>query len=161
MPAGSTYSTIATYTASGSPTSYTFSSIPSTYTDLVLVASGTNTSSMLVQFNGDTGSNYSYTYLWSQSGAASGRGSNAAFCYVGEWGSTTGATTIINFNSYASTSVNKTVMSRNSDGFTTNGSVGAYISLWRNTAAINAIKIYGASSFGTGTVLTLYGIAAA
>ena len=62
-----TYDPIATTTISGSSTNtYTFSSIPSTYTDLVLAFAnfqGTTNYSFALRFNGDSGSNYSYTVL--------------------------------------------------------------------------------------------------
>ena len=66
MPA--TYDKIATYTLPSATSSYTFTSIPSTYTDLVLVVSarmtgGGGASAIQLQFNGDTGSNYSITTL--------------------------------------------------------------------------------------------------
>lgn len=61
-----TYEPIATTTASGSSSSITFSSISSAYTDLVLVANASVTSgsdTAILRFNGDTGSNYSRTFL--------------------------------------------------------------------------------------------------
>jgi len=69
MAAGSTYTPIATTTLGSTTASYTFSSIPSTYTDLVLVVIGeayftsTNYINTGVQFNSDTGSNYAAHYL--------------------------------------------------------------------------------------------------
>jgi hypothetical protein len=82
MPA--TYEPIATYTASGSPTSYTFSSIPATYTDLYialnLTSSGDNAGGFQWRYNGDTGSNYSWTYFGGNgSSAFSGRNSSQTF----------------------------------------------------------------------------------
>jgi len=73
MAAGSTYTPIATTTLGSSATSYTFTSIPSTYTDLVIVAQikGDTTTYLNLRFNGDTGSNYSRTTL-------SGNGSTAS-----------------------------------------------------------------------------------
>jgi hypothetical protein len=43
MPAGNTYEAIATQTLGSAAASVTFSSIPGTYTDLVLVVAGTLT----------------------------------------------------------------------------------------------------------------------
>ena len=69
---------IAKYTVSGSSTTtYTFSSIPNSYTDLILVGSiATVTGSDTVAFrvNGDTTTNYSRTYMYGDgTTAASGR----------------------------------------------------------------------------------------
>ena len=71
MAAGATYVPLASTTLSSDTGSVTFSSISSSYTDLVIImsvqgntggtAQGSNTN--FLRFNGDTASNYSYTYL--------------------------------------------------------------------------------------------------
>ena len=166
MAAGSTYTPIATTTASAA-SSYTFSSIPSTYTDLILVVTaknsnaGTSANNWRFQFNGDTGSNYSDTFLTGNgSSASSSRDSSQAEIYWGasNQASNSDSVSIAHIMNYANTTTYKTMIARgNSAEAFTCASVG----LWRSTAAINSIKIYsgGASTF-TGT-LTLYGIAAA
>ena len=67
MAAGATYEPIATTTLGSAANAITFSSIPSTYTDLRLVgtflAPDADYSDINVQFNNDTGANYSYTLL--------------------------------------------------------------------------------------------------
>ena len=71
----STYTAIATQTASGSTTALTFSSIPQTYTDLVIVCLLTagNTGDAYLRYNSDTGTNYSDTALRGNGSAASSR----------------------------------------------------------------------------------------
>lgn len=165
MAAGSTYTPIATTTL-GSPTaSYTFSSIPSTYTDLVLIIGGSNVSGdqgIVTQVgNGsiDTGSNYSTTYLLGNgSSASSGRASNDTSIIAGRMDANP-STSIIHYMNYSNTTTYKTVLGRGNDGTY----VIQHVGLWRNTAAINTIKVYNLSSvnFAAGTVITLYGIAAA
>jgi hypothetical protein len=89
MPAGNTYEAIATQTLGSAAASVTFSSIPGTYTDLVLVVAGTlttGTENIVMQFNGDTGSNYSVTSLLGDGSTASSfRSSNInkrwSLCY--------------------------------------------------------------------------------
>ena len=56
-----TYEFIAKNVLSSNTSSITFSSIPQTYTDLVLIINGGNTGAVQVaiRFNGDTGNNYS------------------------------------------------------------------------------------------------------
>jgi hypothetical protein len=74
MAAGATYFPIATTTLGSSSASVTLSSIPSTYTDLLLVCNLTaNTAplNMGIRFNSDTSSLYSGTAL-------GGNGSTAA-----------------------------------------------------------------------------------
>ena len=88
MAAGSTYSTIATTTLASAAASYTFSSIPTTYTDLILVLNGSFDTFNNVRFqvgNGsvDTGSNYSATRLLGDGSAASSdRISNTTGGYI-------------------------------------------------------------------------------
>ena len=74
-----TYTPIATYNGDGSATTITFSSIPQTYTDLVLVMPifTTVNANESVRINGDTGNNYSSTWITGNgSTAASSRLSN-------------------------------------------------------------------------------------
>jgi len=164
MAAGSTYTPIATTTLASSTASYTFSSIPSTYTDLVVVVNATTAagSDLTYRVNGDTGTNYSSVYLYGTgSTPGSARSLNASIGYTDYYGTpgTTPSVQIINFMSYASTSVYKPVLSRANRP---SSGVDLTISLWRSTAAINSITLTGqTSNLLTGSTLTLYGIAAA
>jgi hypothetical protein len=157
-----TYEPIATTTLSGG-TSYTFSSIAATYTDLVLVlsvATASGSSNLAMQYNGDTGSNYSFTrMLGDGTSAASSSGSSVPDNYIGDIG-TTISTNIIQIQNYSNATTYKTALSRSND---TSTSTQAWVNLWRNTAAINAIKVYptGGQTFANGSMLTLYGIKAA
>lgn len=157
-----TYTPIATQTIGSPAASVTFSSIPGTYTDLVLVAAGTLTSgtdNIALQFNGDTATNYSVTYILGDgSSASSSRSSNianAGRCAMG----TSPSSAIYSINNYANTTTYKTVIGRG--GMASYG-VDARVSLWRSTAAITSILVYPTTyTFNSGTVLTLYGIKAA
>jgi hypothetical protein len=170
MAAGSTYTPIATYTASGSVSQITFSSISGSYTDLYLVCDvayaslGANTGYVVIQVgNGsvDTGSNYSYTYLQGNgSAASSGRGASAPYFNV--FTAVTGSTrAMINtsLQNYSNTTTYKTALTRTNESADTTASVG----LWRSTSAINTIKVYDVSgyNFSSNSTFTLYGIAAA
>lgn len=168
MPAGTTYEPIATNTLGTATTSVTFSSIPSTYTDLVLVMNmsvATVNNSTNMRLNGDTtGNNYSATIL-------SGTGStgytirytsvNSIYVdFYGNPGTTSNPNvTIVHLMNYSSTTTNKTTLSRGN-----NASYGtdAIVGLWRNTAAINSITIFQPTyNMNVGSTFTLYGIAAA
>ena len=64
MAAGATYEPIATQTLASAAATITFSSIAATYTDLRLIfAKPIGGSSLLLRFNSDTATNYSWTYL--------------------------------------------------------------------------------------------------
>lgn len=170
MPAGATYEPLATTTVSGSASSITFSSISSSYTDLRLViyavVNGAATADLLIRFNGDTGTNYSYTEMIGSDTTASGaRANNQSSIQITEaaWGTTTGALAIVEINSYGGV-LNKSVLtigSRNSAGSPT-GRVVRGVGTWRG-AAISSINIRTSydNLMGVGSIATLYGIARA
>jgi hypothetical protein len=158
-----TYEPIASTTLGTAAASYTFSSIPGTYTDLILSFEGNVTSGdyLYLRVNGDTGNNYSRTLLsGSGSAASSSRTSNFSAFYASIGTSSTArGLGRVQFQSYANTSVYKTMLV---DG----GSAGAYVqnqvALWRSTAAISSITVLGgAGNLDTGFTLSLYGLAAA
>ena len=158
----STYTPIATYTAGSAQASYTFNSIPSTYTDLVIVMNGQVASggndNILYQYNGDTGSNYSGTSLYGTgSAAASDRASNSVSYIAGRVSSAANSTSIFQVQNYSNTTTNKTSLAR---GNAPDALVMAFVGMWRSTAAINSIKLYTASSvnFNVGSTFTLWGI---
>ena len=167
MPAGNTYEAIATNTVSGSSTTtITFSSIPSTYTDLILVlnaATGSSVRDAIVRFNSDSGTNYSNTDLkGSGSTATSTRDSNSNAAYFG-WA--TAITTsfesinIMHIQNYSNTTTYKTALAR---GNTASRYVSTTVNLWRSTSAINTITcIANGDNFAAGSTLSLYGIKAA
>lgn len=159
-----TYDPIATQTLGSSATSVTFSSIPSTYTDLVLVYSAQNNASSAnvttMRFNGDTGTNYSDTYMYGNgTSAATGRDTNQSVMSAGDIPGTTGSTwsaNIINVMNYSNTTTNKTAIMRHN----TNGVTVASVGLWRSTSAINSITLI-ANTFSAGSTFSLFGIKAA
>jgi len=160
----STYEPIATTTLGSSNANITFSSIPSSYTDLRFVVTGTSLSAfetLLVRFNSDTGSNYSQTRIVGTGAAAqSQRETSATSIRVGTsagFGSTVTSFITMDLFSYAG-STNKTVLADISSDRNGAGSVEKIVGLWRNTAAITTILINNANQFNTGTTATLYGI---
>ena len=161
MPAGATYNCIATTTLGSSQSSVTFSSISSTYTDLVLIIS-TKTSAgnaMTYQLNTDsTASNYSQT-------AVGGDGASAftfrqSLNTLGAANSSGFNMYKFNFQNYSNTTTFKTVLA---SGGQASADTRAAVSLWRNTSAINQIilAMYSGETFQSGSTFTLYGIAAA
>lgn len=162
MAAGATYTPIQSYTL-GSNTTVTFSSIPQTYTDLVLVTetTGTTNGAMDIRFNGDSSSNYSRTGMYGDgSSALSYRNNSLAYGLVsaGTSGRAIGITEIMN---YSNTNMYKTFITRGSEA---SSAIGIAIYLWRSTSAITSIALTGdpiGSNIGSGSTLTLYGITAA
>jgi hypothetical protein len=157
----STYTPIATQTLGSAASSVTFSSIPSTYTDLLCVISGSFSiaQGVYLRFNNDSGNNYSSTFMTGNGTAASSsRSSNDPWTPLGYLG-TDLSNTIFSVMNYANTTTNKTGIGRgNTAGALTFASVG----LWRSTAAINRMDISPTSgTITTGSTFTLYGIKAA
>ena len=159
-----TYEPIATTTLSSVATSFTFSSIPSTYTDLKVVifakSSGTSDYGLRAYINGDTGSNYSETSLQGYGSAVSQQlSNNTQMNITNVYGySNEGALATIDFLSYSGATYKTALVSIANDQ---NGSGAAELSahLWRNTAAVNSLNFWAASNdFAAGTSATLYGI---
>jgi hypothetical protein len=167
MAAGSTYTPIATTTASGSSTNVTFSSISGSYTDLVLIIANVTAQidNVAITLNSDTGSNYSRTILnGNGSTASSSRNSNQTYLYT-MYKDTAGGDPVMSisqFQNYSNSTTNKTVLTRQETNSGGTKSVQAMVSLWRSTSAITSISINsGNANFNSGSTFTLYGIAAA
>lgn len=166
MAAGSTYTPIATTTFGSAASSYTFSSIPSTYTDLqivIYVPTNSINNDLYMQVNSDTATNYSATWLSGNGTAASSSRNTstngARITALSSPQTTTPNTSIVQLMNYSNATTYKTFMNRGSNSAT---GIDAFICLWRSTSAINTIKIYPASgNMAIGTTMTLYGILAA
>jgi len=173
--ATNTYVALDKVTVSGSTTNtVTFSSIPSTYTDLVIVANGytlTTDISQRIRFNSDTGTNYSLTYVGGNgTSASSGRttsGTGIYANYLTGWSSTSTqpGNWVFSIMNYANSTTYKTCLSRaNQPVGSSYPGTEAVVGLWRNTAAITSLTIeagYSSSHyFAAGTTLSLYGIKA-
>ena len=157
-----TYEPISSFTLASAASSVTFSSIPQTYTDLVLVCSLNTTAGLdyWYRLNSDTGTNYSNSRLSGNgSTATSFRGASGTFVYLNSATATGQHNFIMNLMSYSNTTTNKTQLIRlNNAGTDTILRAG----LWRSTAAISSILIQtDSSTFVAGSTFTLYGIKAA
>lgn len=162
MPA--TYEKIASTTVSGTTTSQiSFSSLPSTYTDLrvVLVTKGDQDQNSYIRFNSDTGTNYSYTRINTNGvTAATFNSTNATAVLLQDSGTIEQFTLVtIDIMGYAG-STNKTFLSTNSgDTNNVDNTLNRIVGLWRNTSAISSILLYqGAGNYVAGTTATVYGI---
>jgi hypothetical protein len=168
MAAGNTYEAIRTETIASAQASVTFSSIPSNYTDLVLVCNLGSTSALqaiIMRANGDTGSNYSYMVVRGNgSTVIREQQSNQTQVRISvAVDTTTGAgdeNIITNIMNYSNTNTFKTFLGR-ANNASTNGSE-ANVSMWRSTAAIYQLDIgLTGSTFVAGSTFSLYGIARA
>lgn len=162
MPAGNTYTPIQTYTL-GSNTTVTFSSIPQTYTDLILVTSvtGTTNGAMDVRFNGDTATNYRRNGMYGDGTTASAYNNpSLAYGLIGAGAGSARSISITHFMGYSNASIYKTYITQDS----TASATGVACYLWKSSAPINTIALTGdpiGSNIGAGSTLTLYGVTAA
>ena len=159
----SAYEVISTQTLGSAAASVTFSSIPQTYTDLVLIVSHDVTADAVtgVQFNSDTASNYSATYLWGQGTVPnSARETSAASAFAFYGSAASGfAQAIIQVMNYSNSTTYKSFISRETDAAIETLVVAG---LWRSTAAITSMVLLRRSgNFAVGSTFALYGIKAA
>lgn len=170
---------IATAVGTGSSGSITFSSIPQTYKHLQIRYIAKTTFgpgfaayyAMSLNFNGDSGSNYSAHRLVNEGSSVLAYGQtnqtsipNLAYMTPSPTflNNVMGAG-IIDITDYQSTTKNKTVrafsgVASNSNTVDETGGVNLSSGLWRNTDAITSITINPFQNFTTTSVFSLYGI---
>ena len=152
----------------GGAANITFSSIPSTYTDLKLVWSArsartaVNTDDMIIGFNG-VNTNLSGRYLWG-TGSAAASGTDTQLL-VGEYPTATAtASTFANCEVYIPNYAGSTNKSFSADTVSENNGTLAYATLtaglWSSTAAITSIvlKTGSGSNLEQYSTASLYGI---
>jgi len=174
-----TYTKISSFTyttASQAQYMTSFTSIPSTYTDLCIRYSarstytGGNADTVYMIFNGDSGSNYNYNISYYDTSSGSFTGSSGTAMHAGY--APSGSTPITYFGvgeiyiyNYATT----TTFYKNAKynyGGTGNASTYQYAiealgaGTWSNTSAISSLRlgITSGYTFLAGSVFTLYGI---
>lgn len=161
------YESIATTTVgAGGVSSISFSSIPSTYKHLQIRAiarCSLDSGRLRFQFNGDTGTNYSDTYIYADGASASGSSGANISRLSGAFSNATANTfgaNIIDILDYQNS--NKFKATRTLSGIDYNGTGGELIfwsGSWRSTATISSILMY----FDSGNItqyssFALYGI---
>jgi hypothetical protein len=155
-----TYTALATVTLGSSASSVTFSNIPATYRDLILIIEARKTTTsrdIFVTYNDDTNnSNYPRVLVY-------GTGSSALTATNNYRGianaSTSQAINRIQIMDYSATDKHKTSLVRWDDP---GANTVAVAGRWANTAAINKIglTIDDASSFSSTSTFSLYGVIA-
>lgn len=164
-----TYTLISLNVLSSSAASVSFTSIPATYTDLVVRMStrniGANTGNTLkLTFNADSTTKYSDTSLKGNGSAASStRNSNSAFFDFGlNPGASSTTNTFCNTEIYIPSYLvaqNKAMSVFNIDeNNTTAADLNAGAGQYRSTTAISSIEFTGGSNYASGSSFYLYGI---
>jgi len=158
-----TYTPLATVTLGSSASSVTFSSIPATYRDLILVEQSklSGTSYTVVRFNGDTASNYANVNM-------RGNGSTAAsssntdnqmypFFFLNQ-SSSEFAVMLYQIMDYSATDKHKTMLTR---GNVSSIATAAGAHRWASTSALTSIELrVQDGSFVAGSTFNLYGVIA-
>jgi hypothetical protein len=169
----STYTPIATGTSSGSSNGITFSSIPQTYTDLILVVNyrsqaAASTDGLYLNADNTSLGNFSSTILIGNGSSASSArytsdyyGSFCGYVPAASTASGTFGTAIVHIMNYTNTTTFKTAITRT-------GTAGSYttaaVSLLRGTGAITSVSPFvygGGSNLVSGSTATLYGVKSA
>jgi hypothetical protein len=166
-----TYTLIASATVgAGNAATIDFSSIPSTYTDLHIVASlrtinSAVTDDLYLRFNGSTSSAYAYRTLQGNgTTTVSQSGSNSTYQYIGVIdGATATANCFSNTSIYVPNYASSSKKTTSVDGVMETNAKTAYSSiianLWDSTAAINQVTLIGGyNSFVQYSTAYLYGI---
>lgn len=161
-----TYTLIASNTVgSGGAATVTFSSIPSTYTDLVIKSStrsdgGSGGTGFSYTFNGSS-SSYSRIVLFG-SGSAAGSASASTAAFGINNGPDTTASTFASNEIYIPNYAGSANKSISLDGVQENNASTAFAifsaGLWSNTSAITSIAISGTGNFVQYSSFYLYGI---
>jgi hypothetical protein len=153
-----TYTLIDSVTLASSASSVTFSSIDQTYGDLVLVVDGKaeGKTGLYLQFNGDSGSNYTTVGMQGEASGASSYSQTLAFTNANLMAGAQGLNTV-QLMAYSATDKHKTILAR--ANFATE-QVRAAAARWASTSAITQVRLFMDSgrNFQIGTTLNLYGI---
>jgi hypothetical protein len=163
-----TYTLIASSTVgSGGAASIDFTSIPSTYTDLVLLVSGRDgtttsvTSTIYVTFN-NTSANRSARYLYGD-GSTAGSGSSGTVMFMPNMaGVNATANTFGNGYMYIPNYAGSNNKSSSVDMVPENNGTSTFTAmtanLWSNTSAINRITLTSDGNFAQHSTAYLYGV---
>jgi hypothetical protein len=165
------YKALSTVTVgSGGAASIDFTSIPGTYTDLLIKVSARSTATpgvavdnLLAQYNGVTSSSYSDKGLGGNGSSAYSQSYSRTYVGVGLLNSANStANTFGNSEIYIPNYTGSNNKSSSADGVTENNATASWVEmdagLFSNTAAITSIKLLCGGSFVQYSTATLYGI---
>jgi len=151
-----TYVLLNQITLAAASSSVTFSNILQNYGDLVIVSNfgmSGGSATLLHEFNGDTGNNYSRIFL--NSNPSSGTSTNPNIRIIG---TTTSYlhTVVSQIFDYSVKDKYKSALFRGSGGST---EVLATSARWASTSSITSIKVFvDANNFSIGSTFSLYGL---
>ena len=156
-----TYTPLATVTLTSSASSVTFSNIPATYRDLIILSNGLSDATgneIFARFNGDAANNYTFVQVyWASPSALSNSGTNG-FAGAGRQQQTNPASNALMIFDYSATDKHKSMLVRGDINSTYTTMLAQR---WASTSVINTIALTpGSGSFVSQATFSLYGIAA-
>jgi hypothetical protein len=166
-----TYTALATVTLGSAASSVTFSSIPGTYRDLILVVNGSSSANSFVsvRFNGDSGTNYGYLSMIGANTAYSNSATHDQLYLADNQQKANALYQIqVSIMDYPATDKHKTALTRTSSqtailsgGAVETAAVYASAHRWANTAAITSVAVNNLTgNFNSSTTFNLYGVIA-
>lgn len=163
----STYEKIATTTLGSNTSTVTFTDIPSTYTDLVIIFSGTAATSTdaKIRIGGsntpDSGASYSRHFMFGYTNAI------AVDTVTGLDGwifspYNVNTNLVMHLNAYTNPNIYKPVLIRNGAQSSADAITYFAAGIWRDVAVVNCVQFVSPThNFTTGSVFSIYGIKAA
>jgi hypothetical protein len=160
-----TYTPLATVTLGTATSSVTFSSIPATYRDLILVMDSLNSSGieqLKLTLNSDTGSNYPYVSMRGNGSSALSSSSSANPFALLDESAFANATNRhihnVSIMDYSATDKHKTLLSRANNAAIATDAIAIR---WASTSAVTSINIfYQLGNINSGSTFNLYGVIA-
>jgi hypothetical protein len=172
VPAPGSYDSLAIVTLSSATSPITFAGIPSGYKHLQirysghLVGTANDYASLWMQFNSDTGSNYSYHRIFGTGSAVTSDAATSQTRALTTWlpdnltQSLSYGASVIDILDYSNTNKYKTI--KDLGGFDLNGSgiVALFSGLWMSTSAISSISLVSSQgqNFAQYSSFALYGV---
>ena len=147
-------------TLGSSASSVTFSSIPATYRDLILVYDWTSAGggAISIRLNGDTGSNYTRVYMGAISSPASGTESGTSWFGLSLSAFNAKQIGTLQIMDYSATDKHKTALNRANEA---SPYVIADAYRYANTAAVTSVSLTASGgTFSAGSTFNLYGVIA-
>jgi hypothetical protein len=166
-----TYTPLATVTLGSTASSVTFSSIPATYRDLIVVLSVRSTRAndldfMAARLNGDGGTNYSDVNMFGDPNNSTNSQSGSGATYLNMVNidaasrpAGTFSPVVLQIMDYSATDKHKTYLIRGNQISYPEARAGR----WASTSAVSSIVVsvpYNSAQFATGTTLNLFGVIA-
>jgi hypothetical protein len=158
-----TYTPLATVTLASSASSVTFSSIPATYRDLILVTdtlASVNDAVFTMRFNSDNGANYRRVFLYGNGTSAISGVSTGNSAILSNVFTSDRSITRVQLMDYSATDKHKILLTR-WDTARTGGFTLAQTTRWANSSAISSIQLFQDSgTISAGSRIDLYGVIA-